>query len=257
LSAASSTFDLTGRTALVTGAGRGLGFGIAAALADAGCAIAAVARSEDQLGGAVRELTGRGARAVAVPWDVGDGSTADDLVTEAEEAVGPVDVLVHAAGIQVRAPAAELDLEGWDRVHGIHLRAAFALARGVRERLVARGAGGSLVFIGSLTSRLGIPGTVAYGSAKTGVVGLMRNLAVEWARDGIRANAILPGYFHTALTDDLMRDASRADALRARIPMGRLGEAADLGGAAVFLASDASAYVTGQTVAVDGGWLAA
>lgn len=252
-----ASFDLSGRTALVTGAGRGLGLGIAHALAEAGCGIAAVARSEDQLERAVEELRVHGAPTAAVPWDVGAGDDASELVAAVRTRLAAPDVLVHAAGIQVRVPAAELSLEDWDRVHAIHLRAAFALARAVGDPLRTRGAPGSLVFIGSLTSRIGIPNTVAYGSAKTGLVGLTRSLAVEWASDGIRANAILPGYFHTALTDELMQDAQRSATLLGRIPLGRFGDAADLGGAAVFLASDASAYVTGQTLAVDGGWLGA
>jgi NAD(P)-dependent dehydrogenase (short-subunit alcohol dehydrogenase family) len=251
------SFDLTGRVALVTGAGRGLGFGMAAALAEAGCAIAAVSRSEDQLARAAAELAVHGQPVATVPWDVRDGDDADKLVDAVGTALGPPDILLHAAGIQVRKPAAELELDEWDQVHAIHLRAAFALAKAVASGLRGRGAPGSLIFVGSLTSRIGIANTVAYGTAKTGLLGLMRNLAVEWAGDGIRANAILPGYFHTALTDELMQDEARSASLLARIPIGRFGEASDLGGAAVFLASDASAYVTGQSLAVDGGWLGA
>lgn len=249
-------FGLAGRVALVTGAGRGLGLGMAEALAAAGCAVAAVSRSEDQLAQAADRLAAHGVDVATVPWDVGDGTSAEDLVAEVTGRLGPPNVLLHAAGIQVRRPAAELDLEDWDRVLGIHLRAAFALARATATQLRARSMPGSLIFVGSLTSRIAVRNTVAYGSAKTGLVGLARNLALEWAADGIRSNVILPGYFPTALTDDLMKDEQRSSELRARIPMGRFGDAADLGGAAVYLASDASSYVTGQTIAVDGGWLA-
>lgn len=251
----SNPFDLSGRTALVTGAGRGLGLGMAAALAQAGAAVVAVARSEPQLSAAVEGLRVDGATATALPWDLADGSDADALVAAAEAEVGPVDILVHAAGNQHRGPALDVDLDDWDRIHDLHLRAAFALARSVTRPALDRGSAASLVFVGSLTSQLGLPDRAPYGAAKTGLLGLMRSLAVEWAPHGIRVNAVLPGYFHTAMTDGLFRDPARTAALRSRIPMDRFGEPADLGGAAVFLASDASRYVTGQAIAVDGGWL--
>lgn len=252
-----ASFDLTGKVALVTGAGRGLGLGMADALAEAGCGVAVVARTPDQLEQAVVQLRVHGAPVVAIPWDVGAGDDAQELVAEVTARIGTPEVLVHAAGNQVRKSAADFTLAEWDQVHGIHLRAAFALAQAVAARLRAESRPGSIIFIGSLTSRIGVRNTVAYGTAKTGVLGLTRNLALEWAADGIRANAILPGYFHTALTDDLMADEERTAAMLARIPMGRFGLGSDLGGAAVFLAAEASSYITGQSIAVDGGWLGA
>lgn len=252
-----ASFDLTGKVALVTGAGRGLGLGMAEALAEAGCGIAAVARTRDQLERAVAHLQSYGGPVVGIPWDVGSGDDAHELVAEATERIGVPDVLVHAAGNQVRRSAADFTLAEWDQVLGIHLRAAFALSQAVAAQLRSNRRPGSIIFIGSLTSHIGVRNTVAYGSAKTGVLGLTRNLALEWAADGIRSNAILPGYFHTALTDDLMKDEERTEAMLARIPMGRFGLASDLGGAAVFLAADASSYMTGQSIAVDGGWLGA
>jgi 2-deoxy-D-gluconate 3-dehydrogenase len=252
-----ANFDLTGKVALVTGAGRGLGLGMAEALAQAGCGVAAIARTAEQLEQAVAQLQLHGVPAVGIPWDVGRGDDARDLVAEVVARIGAPDVLVHAAGNQVRQSAADFTLEDWDQIHGIHLRAAFALAQAVAAELRRRQRPGSLIFVGSLTSRIAVRNTVAYGSAKTGILGLTRNLALEWAADGIRSNAIIPGYYHTALTDDLMADQERTAALLARIPMGRFGTADELGGAAVFLASEASAYVTGQSIAVDGGWLGA
>lgn len=252
-----SPFDLSHRTALVTGAGRGLGAGMARALAAAGANVALVARNQAQLASVATEIAASGGQARPVPHDVSDGSDADALIARVADEVGQPDVLVHAAGIQVRAAAEDLALADWDRVHAIHLRAAFALASAIARPLLAAQRSGSLILIGSLTSRIGLPNTVAYGAAKTGTVGLARALSAEWSRAGIRANVILPGYFHTELTDVIFQDDARREALAARIPMGRFGTPEDLGGAAVFLASDAAGYITGQELAVDGGWLGA
>ena len=252
-----SMFDLAGRTALVTGAGRGLGAGMARALADAGAAVGLVARNRAQLDEVAGSIVAEGGRAQGFPHDLSDASQTDELVAQVATEFGDPDILVHAAGIQVRSPAEELHLEDWDRVHDIHLRAAFALAVSVARRLLEQRRPGSLILIGSLTSRIGLPNAVAYGAAKTGTVGLARALSAEWAHKHIRTNVILPGYYHTDLTDELFQDVQRRKALRSRIPMGRFGSPDDLGGAVVFLASDASAYVTGQELAVDGGWLGA
>lgn len=250
-------FDLRGKVALVTGAGRGLGRGMALALAEAGANVVAVSRSVDQLEETMTQLRQYEGTPEVVSWDLSDSRGLDDLVAQVVERYGHIDVLLHAAGVQVRKPALEVDLEDWESVQALHLKAAFFLSKAAARRMAERAAGGKIILVSSLTGHIGVPGTAPYSAGKSGVLGLMRTLAVEWASHDIQVNAIGPGYFHTALTDELFQDSERRDKLLSRIPMGRVGEAEDLAGATVFLASSASDYVTGQVINVDGGWLAA
>lgn len=249
-------FDLHGKVALVTGAGRGLGHGMALALAEAGADVVAVSRSVDQLEKTLVELRQYEGTPDILPWDLGDSQGLDDLVAQVIERYGHIDVLLHAAGVQVRKPALEVDLEDWESVQALHLKAAFFLSQAVARRMMEMGEGGKIILVSSLTSHIGVANLAPYSAGKSGVLGLVRTLAVEWASQGIQVNAIGPGYFHTALTDELFQDPERRDKLVSRIPMGRVGEAEDLAGATVFLASPASDYVTGQVINVDGGWLA-
>lgn len=249
-------FDLTGRVALVTGGGRGLGRGIALALAEAGADVVVASRSETELDETVQQLEAHRGKPLAVPADLADPDAAADLVATATDERGAVDVLVHAAGHQVRKPALDFSAAEWDRVQAVHLRAAFSLTQAVGAQMVERRTGGSIILVSSLTANIGISSTSAYAAAKSGVEGLMRTLAVEWAAHGIRVNAITPGFFHTELTDAMFSDPQRREWMLGRIPLGRPGSPDDLAGAAIFLATDASAYVTGQAIAVDGGWLA-
>lgn len=250
-------YGLRGRTALVTGASRGIGAGVAAAMALSGARVVLVGRSEDGLAGIRDSITAAGGAADVLGWDIDSGDTATDLLAAAERLAGPVDILVHAAGNQVRRPALDLEAGDWDAVIGLHLRAAFLLAQAFARRLTARQAGGSVVFIGSLTSgRLGLPGIAAYAAAKSGLLGLARTLAVEWAPHGIRVNTVLPGFVATEMTKDVDGTPER-QALTSRAPMGRLGTPADIGAAAVYLAGHAAGFVTGETLTVDGGWSAA
>lgn len=252
-----TSFDLTDRVALVTGGGRGLGRAMALALGGAGAHVAVSSRTESELAETVDLAAQAGAEATAIPCDLGQQGDAARLVDEAAELLGRVDVLVHAAGNQVRSPALTLGLEDWDEIHRIHLRAGFLLAQRTADHIIDRRGTGSIILVGSLTSwRVGVPDTVAYGSAKSGLLGLMRTLAVEWAEHGVRVNTIAPGFFATEMTADVADDPDRR-ALLARIPMGRQGEPEELSGAVVYLASDASAYVTGQVLTVDGGWTVA
>ncbi len=249
-------FSLDGSVALVTGGGRGLGRGMAEALARAGADVVVVSRSEGELQRTREGLEPYGGRYLALPWDLQDVSSFPALIQKVVDTLGRLDILVHAAGIQVRKPAVEVAPDEWDRVQNVHLKAAFFLSSEVAKHLLARGSAGSIILVASLTSEIGIPQTAPYSAAKSGMLGLVRTLAVEWAPQGIRVNAIGPGYFHTDLTDALFRDAERRDWVLSRIPQGRPGVAEDLAGATVFLASGASAYVTGQVLYVDGGWLA-
>jgi 2-deoxy-D-gluconate 3-dehydrogenase len=236
----STLFDLHDRVAMVTGAGRGLGSGIAKALAAAGAQVVLVSRSEDQLETVQAQITASGGAAQVLAWDLGEGTSAPDLVAQVLRRFGRLDVVVHAAGNMVRRPALDFPAADWDSVIGLHLRAAFLLGQATARHLTTAG-------------RVGIRDTVAYGSAKSGLMGLMRTLAVEWAPHGVRVNMIAPGFVPTALTATVDDNPER-HALLARIPLGRPGTPEDLGGTAVFLASDASGYITGEAITVDGGW---
>lgn len=248
------SFGLHGRTALVTGASRGIGAGVAAAMALAGARVVLVGRSEDGLARTRDSITAAGGEADVLAWDIGSGDSATALLGAAEQAAGPVDILVHAAGNQVRRPALEFAAADFDAVLGLHLRAAFLLAQAFARRLTAREVGGGIVFIGSLTSgRLGLPGIAAYAAAKSGLLGLARTLAVEWAEHGIRVNTVLPGFVATEMTRDVDGTPER-QALTARAPQRRMGTPADIGAAAVYLAGHAAGFVTGETLTVDGGW---
>jgi NAD(P)-dependent dehydrogenase (short-subunit alcohol dehydrogenase family) len=247
-------FSLAGRRAVVTGGGRGLGKAIAAGLAAAGAAVAVVSRTAADVEAAADEL---GENVVPLARDVASGDVAS-MVDAIEGALGGViDIVVHAAGVQHREPAEQFAAEEWDRVLRINLTAPFRLSQEVGRRQLAGELRGSHIFIGSLTSLLSIPDAAAYTASKSGVYGLVRTLSTEWAGRNIRVNGIGPGYFRTALTEAVFADEKRYQKMLERIPMGRFGDPDELAGAAVFLASDASSYITGQLLMVDGGWTAA
>jgi NAD(P)-dependent dehydrogenase (short-subunit alcohol dehydrogenase family) len=247
-------FSLTGRRAVVTGGGRGLGKAIAAGLAGAGATVAVVSRTAADVKDAADEL---GDNVVPLALDVADGDVAS-MVDAMEGALGGViDILVHAAGVQHREPAEEFAAQEWDRVIRINLTAPFRLSQEVGCRQLAGALKGSHIFIGSLTSLLSIHDAAAYTASKSGVYGLVRALSTEWSGRNIRVNGIGPGYFRTALTEIVFADEKRSQKMLDRIPMGRFGEPEELSGAAVFLASDASSYITGQLLMIDGGWTAA
>lgn len=249
------SFSLSGKRALVTGAGRGLGASMARALVEAGAAVALVSRTEAQLVSTAGDI---GVGAVPLPWDVSETDSIVSLVDAATELLdGPVDIVLHAAGIQHRRPAAEFEHVEWDRIIATNLTAPFFLSQEIGARQLGERRGGSHIFVCSLGSHYGIPNVVAYTASKSGVLAVVRNLAVEWASSGVRVNGLGPGYLRTELTRPLLDDPVGHRRVLSRIPMGRLGEPPELGGAAVFLASEASGYVTGQLVMVDGGWTAA
>jgi 2-dehydro-3-deoxy-D-gluconate 5-dehydrogenase len=247
-------FDLTGKTALVTGANTGLGQAIAVALAGAGASIVAVGRSSMDETERLCAEAGTGFRAVRA--DLATLEPIGRIVSESLEVSGRIDILVNNAGIIRRADAIEFTEADWDAVMDVNLKSAFFLSQAVARTMLAEGSGGKIINIASLLSFQGGIRIPSYTASKSGLAGLTRLLACEWAAKGINVNAIAPGYFVTNNTEALRADPKRSADILGRIPAGRWGDPQDLGGAAVFLASNAANYVHGVVLPVDGGWMA-
>ena len=245
-------FDLSGKVALVTGASRGLGRAMGTALARAGADLAITSRNAEALDGVRREIEALGRRALPVELDVRDHGSVRTAVGAALEGYGRIDVLVNNAGCNVRKPALDVTWDDWNLVLDTNLRGAFFVAQAVAPAMIERRYG-RIVNIGSLTSFFGYAGVGPYSASRGGIRQLTMSLADEWGGHGVTVNCLAPGWFHTAQNDVLYGDEAWVASLRARIPLGRPGDPPDLDGAVVFLASDASAYVTGQTILVDGG----
>ncbi len=249
-------FRLEDRVALVTGGGRGIGKSLATGLAEAGAEIALSARSEDQLLTAADEIgaeTGR--RVEHFPADLTDLDEIEAMVEAVVAQFGRIDILVNNAGTINRAPALEYTPEMWDEVMQINIRGAFFVAQAVARGMVDRGSG-KIINIASLLSAIGVPFIPGYTASKGGIGQLTKSLAVEWAQHGINVNAIAPGYFRTDNTQPLQDDPERNAIIVNRVPFHRWGDVRELQGACVWLASDASSFVTGQLIFVDGGWTA-
>lgn len=252
---AANPFDLTGRRAVVTGARRGIGLAIAEGLARAGADIIAVSQQLETEGSEVhRRVTAAGRGCTTRRVDLGDRAAVRAFAAELLAAGEVPDILVNNAGTIARAPAAEFRDEDWDHVLEVDLSAQFVLSREIGAAMLQRGSG-KIIFTASLLSFQGGVNVAAYTAAKSGVAGLTRALANEWAGRGVNVNAIVPGYIATDNTQALQDDPDRNEAIKQRIPAGRWGRPDDLAGAVVFLASDASDYVHGSLLAVDGGWL--
>jgi 2-dehydro-3-deoxy-D-gluconate 5-dehydrogenase len=247
-------FDLSGKVAVVTGANTGLGQGIAIALAQAGADIAAVGRSVPEQTAAAVEAAGR--RCLFVEAALETIAPVDSIVAEIESELGPIDILVNNAGTIRRNDALDFSEADWDAVVDTNLKTAFFLAQAVARSMIAAERKGKIINIASLLSFQGGIRVASYTASKSGLLGLTRILANEWAAKGVNVNAIAPGYFETNNTEALRNDPARQKAILERIPAGRWGVPADLAGAAVFLASAASDYVHGAVLPVDGGWLA-
>jgi 2-deoxy-D-gluconate 3-dehydrogenase len=248
-------FSLEGETALVTGASRGLGQAIAIVLAEAGADVICVSSQDGgavETGAAIRK-TGR--RAWELAADLSDRSATIALARDVAQTLPEIGILVNNAGTVRRSPAVDFSLEDWDAVLRTNLDATFILSQEIGKKMVARGRG-KIINIASLLSFSGGITVPSYAASKHAVAGLTKALANEWAKSGVQVNAIAPGYFTTANTEALRKDETRSRDILARIPAGRWGEPADLGGAAVFLASQASNYVNGHVLVVDGGWMA-
>jgi len=248
-------FDITGKIAVVTGAGRGLGRAMAIGLAEAGADVALVVNrtGAEETAEAIRRL---GRRAVAVQADLREEAGARRVVEETLAAFGKVDILVNNAGIIRRTPAADHPLSDWREVLDVNLHSVFLLCQQVGKHMLERGAGGKIINIASLLSFQGGVTVPGYTASKHAVAGLTKALANEWAGKGIQVNAIAPGYMETDNTEALRNDETRYRQILERIPAGTWGKPEDLVGPAIFLASPASDYVNGHVLCVDGGWMA-
>lgn len=249
-------FDLSGKTSIITGAGRGIGRSIALGYAEAGSNLVLCARTVGELETLADEARRHGVEALAVPCDVSDPQQIQAAVDAAVERFGGVDVLVNNAGLTVKTPAEDYNLEDWNRVLQVNLTGVFLFAQSVGRQMIRQGSG-RIVNISSIAARTAITGSVAYCASKAGVDMVTKVLAVEWARHGVQVNAIGPAYIETPLVKAITDTrADFADNIRRRTPMARLGKPDEIVGAAIFLASDAASYMTGETVMVDGGWTA-
>jgi NAD(P)-dependent dehydrogenase (short-subunit alcohol dehydrogenase family) len=248
-------FRLDGKTAIVTGGGRGLGQYMAQALSDAGANVVLCARKKEALEEVKAEIEGRGGKALVLACDVTDPEDVNRVVAETEEAFGAIDILVNNSGTTWGAPAEEMPLEKFDQVVQVNVRGTFLMAQTVGRRMIERGEGGRIVNISSVAGIVGgdpeYMQTIGYNTSKGAVISMTRDLATSWARHGINVNAIAPGWFPTKMSGGLIEQFE--DKMLGGIPMHRFGNAEDLKGVVVFLSSPAAAYVTGQTVVVDGG----
>ena len=245
-------FDLAGRVAIVTGTSRGLGQYFARALAKAGADLVLTSRKPEDLAEFAKEISGLGRRAVCLELDVRKQESIERFAAAAEAAYGHLDILVNNAGCNVRKPALEVTWDDWNLILDTNLRGSFFVAQAVARRMVPRGYG-RIINIGSVTSVAGYRGLGPYGASRGGIRQLTMSLADDWGQHGITVNCLAPGWFRTAQNNVMYEDAEWVAYLTERIPLKRPGLPNDLDGAVVFLASESSRYVTGQTLLVDGG----
>jgi NAD(P)-dependent dehydrogenase (short-subunit alcohol dehydrogenase family) len=248
-------FDLSGRRALVTGASRGIGQAIAVALAEAGADVAITARTLEALDETRALIDETGRHCEALVQDVRDVTTSTAATKDAAHALGGLDILINNAGFEHVRPSMDVDEALWDQILSTNLKGAFFCAQAA-ARLMAEKGGGAIVNLCSLTSYVGIPTAVPYGASKSGLLGMTHALAAEWAPHNIRVNAIAPGYFRTAMTEVFYENEDWQTRMLDKIPQRRFGQQSDIGGVAVFLCSEAAAYITGHCIPVDGGYLA-
>jgi 2-dehydro-3-deoxy-D-gluconate 5-dehydrogenase len=249
-----SQFDLSGRVALVTGGNGGIGLGMARGMAQAGAAIAIAGRNREKSAKAAEDLQKTGARVITIEVDVADRQSVNDMVKSTLDRFERIDILVANAGINNRMPPQDYSPEQWKEVIDTNLNGPFYCAQAVYPAMKAQG-GGKIITIGSMASIFGLPFAAAYASTKGGIVQFTRVLATAWAKDNIQANAILPGWIDTELTQNARQQVGGLhERVVDRTPAGRWGDPADFAGVAVFLASPASDFVTGTAIPVDGGY---
>jgi gluconate 5-dehydrogenase len=245
-------FDLSGRTALITGSSKGIGLALAQALASAGARIVLNARDAARLEAARAALAATGASVHAAAFDVTDAADVEAGITRIEAEVGAIDILVNNAGMQHRGPFAEFPVDAWHKLISTNLDSVFLVGRAVAQRMIPRGRG-KIINVCSVQSELGRPGIAPYTATKGAVKMLTKGMAIDLGKHGIQVNGLGPGYFKTELTQALVADAAFTAWLAGRTPAGRWGEVHELGGAVIFLASDASSFVSGHVLYVDGG----
>ncbi|MCZ4314595.1 SDR family oxidoreductase [Comamonadaceae bacterium G21597-S1] len=249
---APATFDLTGRLALITGSSAGIGFALARGLAQAGAAIVINARNADKLAQAARTLRDEGATVHALAFDVTDAAAVAQAVAAIETDIGPIDILVNNAGMQRRAPLEDFTQEHWHELMRTNVDSVFMVGQAVARHMIARKKG-KIINICSVQSELGRPNIAPYTASKGAVKMLTKGMAIDWGQHGIQVNGLGPGYFKTELNDALVKNPEFSSWLIGRTPSRRWGDVEDLVGPAVFLASDASTFVNGHILYVDGG----
>lgn len=247
-------FNLQGKTALVTGGGRGLGKTIALSLAEAGANVSVVSRTEEELIEVANEINKFSVKSYYKSLDITDKDSIKNYVEELVSEEGKIDILVNAAGGNNRVPLLEVNDADWEFIMDLNLKSVLFCSQAVIPYMQKQQSG-KIINITSLSSEIGLPNMPLYGASKGGVSQLTKSLALDFASDGIAVNAIGPGYFQTKMTESVFKDKERVDWMKKRIPMGRTGEFNDIRGVSIFLASEATDYVTGQTIYVDGGWL--
>jgi gluconate 5-dehydrogenase len=252
VSAVLQKFDLAGRTALITGSGSGIGYALAAGLAGAGARIVLNGRDPRKLESAAEKLRAAGATVVTVPFDVTDGAAVTRAIEHIEAEVGAIDILVNNAGMQRRAPLEQFEEAHWHELMKTNVDSVFLVGQAVARRMIPRGRG-KIINICSVQSELGRPHIAPYAASKGAVKMLTKGMAIDWGQYGIQVNGLGPGYFKTELTDALVKNEEFSRWLIGRTPSRRWGDVDDLVGAAVFLASDASSFVNGHILYVDGG----
>lgn len=250
-----SPFDLGGKRALITGSSRGLGLAMARALAGAGAAVVLNARDGKALGSAAADLAEAGYEVAALAFDVTNPESVGEAVRHCEREIGPIDILINNAGMQIRGPLETFRHDDFERMMSTHVTATFSVSQAVAQGMIARGRG-KIINICSILTDHARPSVAPYGAAKAAIANLTRGMAADWAGKGLNVNAIAPGYFRTDLNAALIADQDFNAWVEKRTPMGRWGEVEELGPPAIFLASDASSFVNGHILYVDGAFTA-
>ncbi|EAX47030.1 short-chain dehydrogenase/reductase SDR [Thermosinus carboxydivorans Nor1] len=247
--------DLSGKTALVTGGSKGIGFGMACALAHAGADIVIVSRNLAEGEKAAQEIRNMGRKAMAISCDVTIPAAVNAMVEKALATFGKIDILLNNAGMNIRKPVVEVTEEDWDKVLDTNLKGIFLVAQRVGKEMIKQQSG-KVINVASILGVIGLPWLASYAASKGGIVQLTKVLALEWAQYNINVNCIAPAYIRTPMTEGWLSDQVRLQSILSNTPLGRLGTVEDLAGPVVFLASDWSNYITGHTLLVDGGWTA-